>query len=143
MIVAQARTRWDGSVEIEFPFNRSLVEALKAEIPSCHREWNPERKVWVVASPWARTAVGLLRTYFPDAERVAEPRPTPIRPFDDAYQTLYLQPNAPPYLVDVVYKALAQQEHPDHKPLAEREQAHERMVAINRAVEILRAKVAS
>ncbi len=147
-MIAQATTRWDGKVEIRFPFNRGLVGALKVHIPAHYREWNPELKVWIVASPWAPTAIGLLRSFFPDAttdrsRQAPPPDPTPIRPSDDAYRVLYLQNNAPDFIVEAVYRAIAREEHPDRKPVAERERAHERMIAVNRAIEVLRAKVAS
>ncbi len=139
-ILPQARSRWDGSVEIEFPFNRGLVEALKTEIPSSHREWNPDRKVWIVASPWAHTAVVLLREFFPDAGRDPEPRPTPIRRSDEAYQALHLLPSAPPCVIEAAYRALVREQHPDIKSAAERDSAHEHMIALNRAIEVLRAE---
>ncbi|MDP9357793.1 MAG: J domain-containing protein [Chloroflexota bacterium] len=141
--LARATTKWDGSVEIEFPFNRGLVEALKAEIPSNHREWNPERKVWIVASPWAHWAVGLLQEFFPDATREPASRPTPIRSFDEAYRTLHLLPTAPACVIEAAYRALVREQHPDRKPPAEREQAHESMIALNRAIDVLRIEVAS
>ncbi len=140
MIIAQARTKWDGSVEIEFPFNRSLVEALKVHIPSSHREWNPERKVWIVAAPWAHTAVRLLRDHFPDAAREPESRPTPIRRSDEAYRALHVLPSAPACVIEAAYRALVREQHPDVKSAAERERAHEHMIALNRAIEVLRAE---
>ncbi len=148
MTLPQATLKRDGSLELRFPFDRNLVEQLKVHVPAYGRTWDPLLKVWTVSPMWAATALGLLRTFFPDAKLTGDRQdpptdPTPIRPFDDSYRTLYLQPNAPAYLVDVVYRALAREENPDRKPPAERDRAHERMIAINRAVEVLRAKVAS
>lgn len=144
----QATTKWDGSVELQFPYDRCLVEHLKLTIPSYARTWDPLLKIWTISAPWAMTAIHLLHAIFPDAAVIdgghsRPPGPTPIRPLDESYRTLYLQPNAPDYVVEAVYRAIAKEEHPDRKPLAERERAHERLVAVNRAVEVLRAKVAS
>lgn len=141
-ILAQARHRWDGSVELEFPYNRGLVAALKADIPSNQREWVPERKVWIVDPPYAHIAGALFRSYFPDSTREPADRPTPIRTTDQLYRELHLLPTAPPYVVEAAYRAIAREEHPDRKPAAERDHAHERMIAINQAVETLRTKAA-
>jgi DnaJ-class molecular chaperone len=60
------------------------------------------------------------------------PRRRPTR--DDAYKTLYLQPNSPPDLVRVVFRYLATVHHPD-KPGGD----EEKMKAINAAYKQLAA----
>ena len=59
---------------------------------------------------------------------------------DDPYKTLYLVPNAPSYVVEAVYRALAKMWHPDVRPASEKDKAIKRMVALNRAVEQIRSK---
>ncbi|MDP9370503.1 MAG: hypothetical protein M3Q03_19915, partial [Chloroflexota bacterium] len=88
-ILPQATTKGDGSVELQFPYDRCLVEHLKLTIPSYARTWDPLLKIWTVSAPWAMTAIHLLHAIFPDAAVIdgghsRPPGPTPIRPLDES-----------------------------------------------------------
>jgi hypothetical protein len=69
--IASARETPFGDVELRFPFNRDLVEALKEEIPARHRRWDAEDKRWLVTDPYTQTAIDLLIARFPNAETPA------------------------------------------------------------------------
>jgi hypothetical protein len=69
--IASARETPFGDVELRFPFNRDLVEALKEEIPARHRRWDAEDKRWLVTDPHTQTAIDLLVARFPNAETPA------------------------------------------------------------------------
>lgn len=57
-----------GRAVLAFPFDRWLVDALKAEIPAYCRTYDPVTKQWTVEQPYIATAQRILRTVFPDAE---------------------------------------------------------------------------
>jgi curved DNA-binding protein CbpA len=59
---------------------------------------------------------------------------TPDDPQFDAYKTLQVDPEADPEVIQAAYRRLAQKWHPD---LASGQEAEDRMVAINRAWEML------
>jgi len=128
-----------------------MVEQLKIHVPHTHREWVKPRKVWIVEAVYGNTAIGLLRQVFDDVaiddQRNTYQAPPPNfqnKPATDPdCAVLYILPNAPRFVVDAVFKALAQKYHPDRLPDDERENGHERMVQINSAYERLRDRVAS
>src|SRR5829696_5213874 len=67
--VASAReTGEGGAVELRFPFDRDLVDALKTEAPAFCRRWDANEKVSRVMSAYAETALDLLTAHFPNAE---------------------------------------------------------------------------
>lgn len=144
--VPQATRRWDNQYELRFPYNRDLVEALKAHIPSSHRSYNPDTKVWTVDTAYGLHAVDLLMAFFPDAKLVdntdgAAPRGTytPTPP----HEVLYVLPNAPKCVVDAAYRALSREFHPDRAAESKLDRAHELQIALNEAYEALRDRVAS
>jgi hypothetical protein len=57
-----------GQVELRFPFSQRLVKRLKRDIPSQHRSWDREAKVWRVTEPYTNVAIDLLVARFPTAE---------------------------------------------------------------------------
>lgn len=147
-MIPRATPRWDGKIELQFPFNKPLVELLKLEIPFPYREWHPETKTWVVDNIYATRAIGLLRQAYPEAvifgqQHVPPSRPDPIRQTDSHFAALHLLPSAPACVIEAAYKALVKEHHPDRAPAHKREQAHEAMIALNAAYERLRDRVAS
>ena len=111
-----ARWRWSGEVTLTFPYNKALVDRLKAEIPGYARAYDPTTKAWTVAPAYAAVAISLLRATFPDAvieNSGRRPEPQPIRPSDRSYAALHLLPSAPDELVDAAFRVLARQSHPD------------------------------
>lgn len=124
------------TVELRFPFNRTLVDDLKLKIPASCRSWDPIEKAWTVQAPdpyWAKLATELLQWAFPYAT-VTEPSSSRQRhatELDEDFRVLHLLPSAPPALVRAARKVLALESHPD------RGGDHGRMVAINLAYEHL------
>ena len=127
-----------------------LVKDALKEIPGAH--WLASTKEWAIPAAYHRRVLAWAKEWFDTAEitdysRVDEPRresrreapqQRPASPLDQAYRALFLQPGAPPWAVTAVYRAAARELHPDVGG------SHERMVAVNRAVEALRrAGVAS
>jgi hypothetical protein len=146
-IVPEAKRRWDGRYELRFPFNQHLVDMLKVYIDASDREWNPQRKVWIIDPTSIAMALDLLKSVYPNTrvvehEEFAPPRSEPIRQ-TGPHATLYVLPDAPRCVVDAAYRALAREFHPDRAPAEQRDQAHEVMLAINEAYEVLRDRVAS
>ncbi len=127
-----------------------LLDTLKSFVNPCYRFYDPGTRKWVVGEPATesfRRWLSYARTTFnaqvqwiggeayadPEAEWTAPPH-EPRRPKAvDPYVTLHLLPSAPPELVKVAYRCLAQIYHPD------RGGDEERMKAINRAYEKLAA----
>ena len=147
-ILAQAERLWDDRYELRFPFNRQLVESLKDRIPARHREWVPDRKVWIVDPSHAATAIDLLRLFYPDAtisnpEHMTPPKQHRFRR-SDPHKVLYVDIDAPRCVVDAAFKALCKELHPDLAPPDKRDELHEEMVTLNRAYEALsRDRIAS
>jgi len=51
--------------EIATPdFNANFNSALKEQIPTPHRWWSSEGKVWVVSHEWKERAVALAQHYY-------------------------------------------------------------------------------
>lgn len=126
----------NGRAVLAFPFDRWLVESLKAEIPPYARSYDPARKTWTVEQPYIRTARRLLTTVWPDAEIEEEPRfrsPSERTPRAE-YHILHLQPTAPPELVEAAYKCLSRLYHPDAGGDTEK------MMQINEAISTIRRR---
>ncbi len=130
------RTR-TGGVVLQFPFDRLLVDALKAEIPAHARSYDPDRKVWTVTPAYVAVAFRLMHLTFADVEieDIREPgrRSADRAPqADDPYVVLHLRETAPPELVTAAHRCLAKLNHPD------RGGDHDAMQSINAAVEQIR-----
>ncbi|MDO8616080.1 MAG: J domain-containing protein [Dehalococcoidia bacterium] len=116
-------TREAGGYACRFGYDAELVTALKRAVPGRHRRWDPKRKAWLVS-------VG----GWPLAERVFVEYGLleGLRTSGTAWDTLHLQPTAPPELVTAAYRTLAKLHHPD------RGGSTERMRDLNLAFEKLR-----
>lgn len=53
-----------GTVSVEMPYDRELIEELKATIPAMGRKWNGTRKVWVFTADWWDEAQRIIGQYF-------------------------------------------------------------------------------
>ncbi len=142
------RAKWDSSIELTFPYDPALVDALKANIPGRARSYQPATKVWSVTAAWAAIASRLMLETFDDVEIVddrQEPyrRPEPIRTSDQRLAALHLMPSAPPELIEAAYRCLSKLHHPDRVAPSERDQAHRQMVAINGAYNELRDRASA
>jgi len=150
--LAHGSWRWDSRLEISFPYNRDLVEAIKSQIDPHYREWSPSTKTWIFdPALGAPTALRLLRFYHPDIE-ITDSRSTYQEPpprfrtepkIDPDFTTLYVLPEAPRCVIDAAFKALAREYHPDRLPAGEREHGHERMVQLNTAYARVVDRIAS
>jgi len=109
--------RWDGAVSLTFPFDRWLVDALKATVPGYARRYDPTAKSWTITPAYAQVAARLMHDAFPDVETVDAATPPPFdrgRPArDDPWATLHLLPSAPPELITAAHRCLAKLHHPD------------------------------
>lgn len=71
-------THFPGRAEFETPYNALFVQDMNEQIPSRHRHWNPDRKVWTVyGQPYITTAVTFTRVLFPTVEIIGDPQPSP------------------------------------------------------------------
>ncbi len=111
---------------------KMLIEALKDYVPACNRVYVPERKTWRIDGyahdclhGWLSYARATSHARIEwigeaDADPKAEwtppppPRQKPKPKAVDPYQVLHLRETAPPELVKVAYRCLAQIHHPDH-----------------------------
>ena len=121
----------------------AAVEALKT-IPGAR--FDGQAKAWSIPCAHRRRVLAWAGRWF-DAGEISDlsqedeprwesrreaPQQRPAPPLDAAYRALFLQPCAPPWAVTAVYRAAAKELHPDAGG------SHDRMVAVNRAVETLR-----
>jgi hypothetical protein len=132
----------DGAAKITFPFNRKLIEALKAAIPARSRTYDPTSRAWTIWEPYAQEAVRLAHLHFSSGTRSTSGtrsksrsrRPAAPVPLDveRAYRVLHLRADAPDGLIDAAYRYLAKSAHPD------RGGSDAAMQRLNSAVELLR-----
>jgi hypothetical protein len=134
---ARATIYCDGTLDVSFPFHRTLIDTLKAEIPAWYRGYDPATKTWSVEAAYVDEALDILLTFFPNAVIVdlnrqappppPPPSPPPPSPRASALAVLYLLPGAPPELIAGAYRVLAKLCHPD------RGGSNEAMKALNDA----------
>jgi len=109
---------------------KMMIEALKDYVPACHRVYVPDRKTWRVDAyahdclhgwlAYARATFNARIEWIgeayadPEAEWTPPPPPRQKPKAVDPYQVLHLRETAPPELVKVAYRCLAQIHHPDH-----------------------------
>jgi hypothetical protein len=127
---------------VTFLCNVSVVERLKATIPSYNREWSPSQKHWLIAPFYIAEFAAVLRAVYGECLVEELPagtaEPTPIRGERDlAFRELHLMPTAPVELVEASYCCLARLHHPD------RGGSDARMRRLNEAVEVLRERRAA
>jgi hypothetical protein len=104
-------TREASGYVCRFSYDPELIEALKSAVPRRHRRWDKERKAWLIAGASWPLAERVFQQYGL-LEGVHKPR--------TAWDTLHLQPTAPPEAVKAVYKALARIHHPTPAALTRR-----------------------
>ena len=116
MTIPRATYTRTSDVRLRFPFSRRLVTALKAEIPSYARSYDPTDKTRTVVAYYAAVAVRLLLSVYPHAvihRMGSRVEPAAIRATDRALAELHLFPSAPPELIAGAYRILARLHHPD------------------------------
>jgi hypothetical protein len=146
--IPRITAKWNSSIELQFPYDPALVDALKASIPGRARSYDPATKVWTVTAAWAAIATRLMLETFGDVEiqddrQEPSRRPDPIRTSDHQLAALHLLPSAPPELVAAAFRCLSKLHHPDKAPPGERDQAHQQMIVINEAYDALRDRASA
>ena len=139
---------YPNAVELTFPYQPDLITAIKREFPAYSRTYDPDTRAWTVQEPHADRAIRLLLTFFPGAEvrtigerqeQTQSRRREPLaRP--DHFAVLCITPDAPAEIVAAVYRIWCKLTYPDALPAPQRDQAHQRMCAINAAYEALRGE---
>jgi hypothetical protein len=131
----------DGAVCLESPFDRGFVDGLKAAIDYGGRQWQPDRKRWIVSALYVDELLQYLRqvgAQVQDDRQRAAPVPAvpPMPPeLRQAFDTLFLAYNAPLLVAEATYKALSKVYHPDVGGQAEH------FHAINDAIATIRSYV--
>jgi hypothetical protein len=113
-------------------------------IPYPGREWDSERKIWIVEPVYATTAIRLMRDSFGEV-MVEDTRQEQRDPFqapntstiDPDCKALFILPTAPRCVVDAAYRALAREYHPDRGGVTST------MQALNATYERVRDRLAS
>ena len=128
--------RPDGSVLLNFPYNRTFIHELKTRISSHARSYDPATRTWTINAVYADLAGGLMAGAFAEVVHIGAtlPTPDPIRQTDRDYAALHLLPTAPLSLIEAAFRCLSKEFHPD------RGGQHEAMITINAAVSALRAR---
>jgi hypothetical protein len=109
----------DARVCIESPYHQGLIEQLKATIPLGSREWNNDRKRWLVSALYVSDLLTMLQSLGAqvqdDRQTTDTPTPLPAMPEDlaQAFATLHLAPTAPLGAADAVFKFWSRHCHPD------------------------------
>ena len=58
-------TSQNGALQVRIPYDPAFVAALKANVPSAGRTWDPTHKTWVVASNYATALQMVVTQYYP------------------------------------------------------------------------------
>lgn len=61
-------TSQNGALQVRIPYDPAFVAALKANVPSAGRTWDPARKIWVVASNYASVLQMVVEQYYPGTQ---------------------------------------------------------------------------
>ena len=137
--------RYDDRVVLSTPYDAEFVSGIKA-IPSYFRSYEPDAKTWTVRKPRDDAAVVLTLRYFPDlyvedmrsGYHQAPPPGSSTGPHSSSpHAALYVTPDAPRFVIDAAYRALAKTLHPDTNG----PDGSERMRRVNAAYERLKRQV--
>jgi hypothetical protein len=119
---AQCLLTASGEGVLRFPFNRALVNELKASIAYRFRSYDAVTKAWTVLPAYVDLAIAILLDHFSDAEvprrgqtweRQHQRRPEPWPSGSDPFRVLHLRETAPVELIEGAYCILARLHHPD------------------------------
>lgn len=97
-----------------------FIESLKTNIPPKDRKWDARERCWllddyaVIVSILNKFRIDYDTDFIEDDESEPEPEPTHRRlTTTAAYETFYLLPTAPEFIVQAVYRAMVKKYHPD------------------------------
>lgn len=97
-------------LEVQFPYNKELVNAMTTSIPSTQRNWDNMHKIWYIWKKNLEVISHLLQKYCDEVLLLDFP---PLEVAADDWAKLYLLPGAPMELVQAAYRIMAKQHHPD------------------------------
>lgn len=99
-----------GGFWLETPYVPDFVDDLKSSLPKFSRKWDPDLKMWWVATEFVDRARAVLRRHYElDGTTTMVTRNSD----DSAWEILWLRPGAPFEVLRAAYRALAQLHHPD------------------------------
>ena len=98
-------------LEVEFPYDESLLADMNASVQSKKRVWNPSAKVWYIAKDQFDKISHILGKHCDEVLLLDFPAPEVAT---TAWAKLYLISGAPMEVVQAVYRALAKLNHPDY-----------------------------
>jgi hypothetical protein len=111
----------DGAICLESPYDRAFVDSLKQVIEYGGRQWDSQRKRWIISALYTTDLLAFLqrhgvqvqddRDVIPDQSlTAAPPMPDDLR---QAFDVLYLAYTAPLCVAESSFKALVKYFHPD------------------------------
>jgi hypothetical protein len=107
----------DDAVCLESPYDRDFVEALKRAIDSGGRQWDAQRKRWIISALYVVDLLQFLTQY---GAQIQDDRPGPVVPLppmpDDlreAFEALTVAYVAPLCVAEAAFRALSKYYHPD------------------------------
>lgn len=111
----------DDAIVLESPYDRTFVERFKQALDYGGRQWDPQRKRWIVSALYAEELLTFLQSAGVEIQDDRQPaqalasRP-PVPPeLQAAFDALFLHWQAPLCVADASYKALALRWHPDKR----------------------------
>jgi hypothetical protein len=115
-----ASVRYTGTgCELRTPYDEAYLADFKGTVPHSARQWDGERKLWLIQESFVDVALAIVRRYFQLLELNARQHQQHYTGSSEqpstAYAVLHLRADAPIEVVKAAYKALAQLHHPDHK----------------------------
>lgn len=110
----------DGATCLESPYDRAFVDGLKQAIDYGGRQWDSQRKRWLISALYADVLLAYLQQAGCQVQDDRSPSggslvPVPPMPEDlrRAFDTLHVAYTAPLCVAEGAYKALAKYYHPD------------------------------
>lgn len=101
----------DGKIEITMKYNKDMIDSIKSFIPCQDREWDPDNKVWVIASKHLAVVTQLMVKH-QIRYIIVDSKTKKAKPSTDR-DVLFVTSDAPQEVVKAAYKALCILYHPD------------------------------
>ena len=137
----------ENDIWVKAPYNKEFIDWIKGDIMTGCRHWDEDNKVWVVSYSYEDDLIVECFKLFHKVDRIGtrsakkvgpqtwkRPKQTPMDG-RTAYDMLYIQPSAPPELINAAYRIMSKLYHPDVYSGLD---ANEQMTKINLAYEKIR-----
>ncbi len=98
-------------LEVSFPYDKTLIDAMTTSIPAKQRTWDNAHKVWYIWKQQFDVISHLLQKYCDEVLLLDFPAPEVAA---DNWTKLMLVEGAPMELVQAAYRILSKLHHPDH-----------------------------